>query len=359
MSPLDKARAINQAGTHYGSFAEIGAGQEVARWFFAAGKASNTVAKTMSAYDMTFSDAIYGAEEHNRYVCENRLRSMLATEYKLLEDRIGSTKKSRFFVFADTVASLSSRNKHSGHGWLGIRFQSMQGSPTSDCIVHFRMQKGLLSDQQAAIGILGVNLLHACLMHDDMPAAQRVKNLLDDVRPGQITIDTMRFDGPLFASCDRLELARAVLEHCCGSALLMDPQGRLLPPADTFFHCPLLAATEAVPDNVFQTAQKTLSHSMVARILLKPMLLKPLLTPSILTDASDVWALSEFFEKNISEMCLLVTPAEFEAAKLTDLSQFLSNNVHLVLTSPVTPGTSAHYLVQYLEAEKKLSLLTP
>jgi len=126
-----KALQINLDGKRYGTFAEIGAGQEVARRFFHVGGASGTIAKTMSAYDMTFSDAIYGPTD--RYVSRKRLQTMLDREYSLLIERLDEKlgHQRTFFVFADTVAARSFKQHSESHGWLGVRFQTeYRGDPS-------------------------------------------------------------------------------------------------------------------------------------------------------------------------------------------------------------------------------------
>src|SRR3982750_3123272 len=150
-----KAFQINLDAKKYGTFVEIGAGQEVARRFFQVGGAAGTVAKTMSAYDMTFSDAIYGTTE--RYVSRVRLQTMLDRESDLLLERldkkIGSHRA--FFVFSDTVAARSFKQRNEAHGWLGVRFQSEPRGPSSQIIVHVRMLDESNVDQQEALGVTG------------------------------------------------------------------------------------------------------------------------------------------------------------------------------------------------------------
>src|SRR5438132_4042153 len=144
----EKALQVNLDSTKYGTFAEVGAGQEVARWCFRVGGAAGTVAKAMSAYDMTFSDAIYG--QSDRYVSRLRLETMLDHEYELLIERLNSQRgdKTRFFVFADTVATRSYSRKEDGHGWLGIRFQTEPLGPASEITIHVRLTDGETEQQQ-------------------------------------------------------------------------------------------------------------------------------------------------------------------------------------------------------------------
>ena len=186
-----KALQINLDPTKYGVFAEIGAGQEVARWFFRVGGASGTIAKTISAYDMTVSDAIYG--QSDRYVSRKRLISMLDHEYPLLVERLkgqrGATTK--FFAFATTVAAKSFQRKDETHGWMGIRFQSDPGSEPSDILLHVAMWDRDSLQQAEAIGILGVNLIHAAMYLNWHPEAI-VNALLDNLSIERIEVGTRR-----------------------------------------------------------------------------------------------------------------------------------------------------------------------
>src|SRR5258705_2844791 len=162
-----KAQRINSDAKRYGTFAEIGAGQEVCRWFFRAGGAAGTVAKTISAYDMTVSDAIYGPTE--RYVSRRRHRAMLESEYGLLLERLNPKRggKTAFFVFANTVAT----RREEGHGWMGIRFQTEPGAPPSEILIHVRMLDKENVRQQEALGIIGVNLLYGAFYLHREPAS--------------------------------------------------------------------------------------------------------------------------------------------------------------------------------------------
>jgi len=161
-----KALQINLDATKYGTFAEIGAGQEVARWFFHVGKASGTVAKTISAYDMAVSDAIYGTAE--RYVSRKRLQAMLDLEFDLIVKRLDKTRgdKCTFFAYADTVATKqgSRPGVEEGQGWLGIKFQAQTHGDPSTIIIHARLLDWETPRQQEAVGILGVNLIHGAFI---------------------------------------------------------------------------------------------------------------------------------------------------------------------------------------------------
>ncbi len=169
LTPSAKALAINLDGLKYGTFAEIGAGQEVARVFFHAGGASGTVAKTISAYDMVFSDAIYGKAP--RYVSGERLELMLDHEYQLLIERLAAVRGERttFFVFADTVATKGFKSTNEAHGWMGVRFQTEPGGPPSEIVLHVRMWDKENVLQQEALGIVGTNLIYGAFYYRDDP----------------------------------------------------------------------------------------------------------------------------------------------------------------------------------------------
>src|SRR5580700_3206780 len=169
LSPLEKALKINLGGAMYGTFAEIGAGQEVARWFFQAGGTMATVATTVSAYDMAVSDAIYGKSD--RYVSRRRLEAMLAHEFDLVLQRLGEQRgdKSRFFAFADTIATRKFGSREDGQGWLGVRFQSTPRAEPSEVIIHVIPRDMERAREQEALGIVGVNLVHGIVYHHNDP----------------------------------------------------------------------------------------------------------------------------------------------------------------------------------------------
>lgn len=229
-----KALQINLDPTKYGVFAEIGAGQEVARWFFRVGGASGTIAKSMSAYDMIVSDAIYGQSE--RYVSRQRLIAMLDHEYSLLVERLAAKRgnDTKFFVFADTVAARSYRRRDETHGWMGIRFQTEPNSEASDIIMHVRMWDRENLQQQEALGILGVNLIHAALSLHWHPEAV-LNALLDNLSIDRIEVDTIQFRGPDFAKVDNRLLALQLVERGLTNAAMFMPNGELVQPADALY----------------------------------------------------------------------------------------------------------------------------
>jgi hypothetical protein len=198
-----KALAINLDPKIYGSFAEIGAGQDVAANFFKAGASSGTIAKTMSAYDMTFSDAIYGVQQVKRYVSEQRLISMLDHEYSLLIERLAAQRgnSTTFFAFSDTISALNYHKTNQGHGWMGVRFQLEPNGKFNDVVLHVKLLDNDNNLQQQAAGILGVNLMYACFYFYENPLVFLL-SLMDDLSKDRIQIDMIRFEGPNFAKVD-------------------------------------------------------------------------------------------------------------------------------------------------------------
>lgn len=226
-----KALTINLDAPKYGTFAEIGAGQEVARIFFQAGGASGTIAKSISAYDMAFSDAIYGKAP--RYVSRERLELMLTHEYDLLLERLAGVRGDRttFFVFADTVSARNYTGTNEAHGWMGIRFQTAPGAVPSEIILHVRMWDKENVQQQEALGIIGANLIYgAFYCHAD--PRRLIRSLLDQLSPDRIEVDMLEFRGPAFAQVDNrltsLYLVQVGLTH----AVMFGPQGQVLQPSE-------------------------------------------------------------------------------------------------------------------------------
>lgn len=216
-----KALEINLDNSIYGTFAEIGAGQEVARNFFQVGAAAGTIAKTMSAYDKHFSDAIYGAEDSGRYVCESRLYKMLDHEYSLMEERLDEVREGcKFFVFADTVAAINYQKTIKGQGWLGLRFRLAEDSAPNDMVIHVKMLDNDNKLQQEAIGVLGVNMLYACYFYHDDPEAM-VKSLMDGLY-GRMEIDLIRMTGPDFDHVDNRLLCLYLVKYGHTEVIMFD-----------------------------------------------------------------------------------------------------------------------------------------
>ncbi len=220
-----KALEINLDDKIYGTFSEIGAGQEVARHFFQVGAAAGTIAKTMSAYDKVYSDQIYGTEASGRYVCESRIYKMLDHEYELMESRLGTQRTDTcFFVFADTVAAINYTKTVKGHGWLGLRFQLTPDGQTNDLILHVRMLDNDNQLQQQAVGILGVNLVYACYHYHLQPEVL-LKSLMDNLH-GRVAIDMIRLTGPEFESLDNRWLSLMLVKHGLTEVAMFGPDGQ-------------------------------------------------------------------------------------------------------------------------------------
>jgi len=222
-----KALKINLRPEIYGTFAEIGAGQEVARNFFEAGAASGTIAKTMSAYDMAFSDAIYGIEESGRYVSRTRLLKMLAHEFELLTERLHGKKynEKKFFAFADTVTTLNFTKSNDPHGWLGIRFQHEVGGPTNDIIIHVRLLDSDTRLQSKVLGILGVNLVFAAY-HYANDQQTMIESLVDNLSVGSMEIDLVKVSGPVFENVNERLLNLYLIAKGFAHAAIFRPDGK-------------------------------------------------------------------------------------------------------------------------------------
>jgi hypothetical protein len=234
-----KALQINLDSKRYGTFAEIGAGQEVASWFFHVGASSGTVAKSMSAYDMTVSDSIYG--KSGRYVSKERLIAMLDHEYSLLIDRLAPTRGSDtgFFAFADTVSARNYTGTNECHGWMGIRFQAEPKSDPIQIVMHVHMNDADNVRQQEALGILGVNLVYGAfyLAHD---LDSLLGNLLDALTPGRIEVDYLEITGPGFEKVDHRLLTISLLRKGLANSILFDAEQTPIPPTEFFHKRPIL-----------------------------------------------------------------------------------------------------------------------
>lgn len=240
VSALRKAQRINNDPSIYGTFAEIGAGQEVARHFFQAGRASETIAKTISAYDMTFSDEIYGKE--SRYVCEPRLMKMLDHEYQLLEERLRAKRGSttRFFAFADTVSTNNQEDSRvKSHGWLGVRFQTKPDGPHNDIILHVKLWDRFRLQQQEALGQLGVNLIHMAFFPAETPEG-RIASLIDSLNTQRIEVNMIRFTGPDVQHLDNRLMSLELVKQHLTEAVLFGAKSEVLHAGDALFRQPLL-----------------------------------------------------------------------------------------------------------------------
>lgn len=236
LSLRQKALKINLAKRFYGTFAEIGAGQEVARYFFQAGGASGSIAKTISAYDMTVSDHIYGKETTGRYVCEARLLKMLEKEYQLLDERLSGTrgKDHQFFAFSNTVAALNFTRSNESHGWMGVRFQHVPGSEVSEVVIHVRMLDPQNVLQQDALGIIGVNLIYASFFLQRDPEAF-INSLMDHLDTSRIEVNFIRFGGKVFEDVDNRLMNLHLLKQGMTHAIMFDEQGHTVLPSDHLY----------------------------------------------------------------------------------------------------------------------------
>ncbi|MEM1119354.1 MAG: TonB-dependent receptor [Bacteroidota bacterium] len=220
-----KALEINLNDKIYGSFAEIGAGQEVARHFFQVGAAAGTIAKTISAYDKVMSDKIYGIESTGRYVCEARVYKMLDHEFGLMESRLDTERpNTSFFAFADSIAAINYSRTIRGNGWMGLRFQLRPGGPANDLVIHVKMLDKNNQLQQQAIGVLGVNMVYACYNYHNDPETL-IESLIDNLR-GRVKIDMVRLTGTDFEEVDNRLLCLMLVKHNLTEVAMFNEEGQ-------------------------------------------------------------------------------------------------------------------------------------
>ncbi|MGB7157508.1 MAG: hypothetical protein WBD40_05545 [Tepidisphaeraceae bacterium] len=247
-----KALAINLDPTSYGTFAEIGAGQEVARWFLRVGGAAGTIAQTISAYDKTFSDDTYGSG--SRYVSKERLAAMLDHEYELLLNRLAPVRgqQTRFFVFADTVAARNYRGDNEQHGWLGIRFQTEPGGPPNNLLFHVNLRDHTAQLQQEALGVFGVNLIYAAFFQCDSRETF-LAGAFDGLSIDRIELDVIELAGPAFDGADARRACLTALRRGMCHALVFDPSGSIVEPSAMLRKRPLIVERGrfVAPDAVY------------------------------------------------------------------------------------------------------------
>lgn len=238
----DKALRINMNENIYGTFAEIGAGQETVRHFFRAGGSSGTIAKAMSAYDKDFSDAIYGVEHDGRYVTETRLKKMLDLEKNLIEKRLNRDKhpNKMFFSYANTVATIDFAKQFKGHGWVGIRFQIEPEEDYNEIIIHIRFKETDARLQQETLGVLGVNLIYGAFYKYNDPK-KLLRYLYDHLEKDQLEIDTINFSGPRFAEVDNRLMSLQLVKNGMTDAVMFDPEGKNILPAAILYKKNILA----------------------------------------------------------------------------------------------------------------------
>ncbi len=235
-STLNKALRLNLDENKYGTIAEIGAGQEVARQFFLAGAAAGTVAKTISAYDMQFSDAIYGNEGGGRYVSQARLKSMLDKEFSLVVSRLGTSrpKLSRYFSYAATVSAKSFNRHNECHAWCGVRLQMYPQAEPSDIIVHVRMREDTAEQQQNTLGVLGVNIIYGGYYYFEDPC-KLIDSLTDNLPAGAVEIDSIEFKGPYFEDLDNRAKNLHLIRSWKTRAIMFTPDGQVAVPAEMLY----------------------------------------------------------------------------------------------------------------------------
>ena len=231
-----KALRLNLDEKKYGTIVEIGAGQEVARQFFIAGAAAGTIAKTMSAYDMKFSDAIYGVQEDGRYVSKARVKAMMSQEFDLVLERVGDirSKSSRYFAYAATVSAKSFNRQNECHAWCGIRIQMYPGAEPSNIKIHVRMLDDNAEAQQQALGVLGVNLIYAAYYYFEDPK-KIINSLTDNIKAGRIEIDSIEFLGPYFEDIDNRAINLHLIRSWKTRAIMFRADGSVAVPAEMLY----------------------------------------------------------------------------------------------------------------------------
>jgi hypothetical protein len=238
----DKALRINLNENIYGTFAEIGAGQETVRHFFRSGGSSGTIAKAMSAYDKDFSDAIYGIEADGRYVTESRLKKMLSHEVDLIEKRLDREKHPNkiFFSYANTVATIDFAKQFKGHGWVGIKYQVEPDEEYNEITLHIRFKETDARLQQETLGILGVNLIYGAYYKYNDPK-KLLRYLYDHLDKDQLEIDTINFSGPRFANVDNRLMSLQLVKNGMTDAVMFSPDGHNILPAAVLYKKNILA----------------------------------------------------------------------------------------------------------------------
>lgn len=239
LSSYDKALELNLDPTIYGTFAEIGAGQETANWFFRVSGTAGMVAKSISAYDMVMSDAIYGKTD--RYVSDERLNQMLRHEYGILLERLGEQrgKDTRFFSFCNTVRARGYRDSGECHGWLGVRFQKKPQAPPSEVTLHVRLLDHRTIDQMEALGVVGLNLIHS-IFRKRNNLREFIESLLDNLTRERIEVTMLKFTGHGYEDFDNRICALQLVQSGLTDAAMLLPSGEVVEPADALYKKPVL-----------------------------------------------------------------------------------------------------------------------
>ncbi len=341
---IGKALFINQDPSIYGTFAEIGAGQEVARFFFQAGRASQTVAKTISAYDMIYSDEIYGKEKNGRYVCESRLNKMLDKEFSLLQKRLAPVRadKTCFFAYANTVATSSEGGQRQCHGWMGIRFQAQPKGPANDIVIHMRLLDAFRLQQQEAIGILGVNLVASAFLSRSSQDTL-LTSLTDNLKAGRIAIDMIRLEGPEFAQIDQRALNIELVHRNLTEAVLFDEKAQIQTVSDYVFGKSIFVQRGAFKP-LHRTNQEIIEHGFeqfTKEPFVKPESAKVILEMTLALEKSLEKGFHKTFLDRIDTISSLGLPVFVSRFNLFfELKRFLRRFTQL----PVGIAVSASYL---------------
>ncbi len=266
LSTHQKALSINLDEKIYGTLAEIGAAQEVARWLFRVGGAAGSIAKTMSAYDMTVSDEIYGRA--GRYVSRARVEAMLDKEYSLLIQRLsGQRTDTRFFAFANTVSARNFAGTNECHGWVGLRFLAEPGGEPNTVILHVNMLDDTTLQQQEALGILGINLIYGAFMDPKGPLAG-LDTLSDNLGPGSIEVDVADLSGPAFEGVDPARTGMAMIHSGLADVVLFDREGKQRPPSEIVRKRPMIIKrtstrySSVIDSSAFEAAGKKLAEEV-------------------------------------------------------------------------------------------------
>lgn len=316
LSTHQKALSINLDEKIYGTLAEIGAAQEVARWLFRVGGAAGSIAKTMSAYDMTVSDEIYGRA--GRYVSRARVEAMLDKEYSLLIHRLSSERiDTRFFAFANTVSARNFSGTNECHGWVGLRFQAVPGGEPNTVILHVNMLDETTLQQQEALGILGINLIYGAFMDPDGPLAG-LDTLSENLAPGSIEVDVADLSGPMFEGVDPARTGMAMVRSGLADVVLFDREGKQRPPSEIVRKRPMIIKrtstrySSVIDSKAFEAAGKKLAEE-VADLADKPLNITEFSINSVhASGGSDA-------DKNLNHLRALV--AQEEWVMLTRLRQ--------------------------------------
>ena len=339
LSTHGKTLKINLDKLVHGTLAEIGAGQETARWFFRVGGAANTVAKTISAYDMAVSDAIYGPAE--RYVSRDRLSAMLDHEYSLLLERLDEKRGSTttFFAFANTVATRSHSRQEDGHGWIGVRFQSQPRSEPSEIIIHVRLLDRESTHEQESLGIIGINLIYAAFYLRDTPE-MLMMSLLDELTRKEIEVDMIKFAGPCFAGLDPRLMSLQLVVQGLTDAAMFTAEGEAVSPGEILYEKDVLilrGGFRPVTNTMMDMLENGLAQFALGKppddkpVVLMEMSLHNLVGDSGI-DTSDFLARAMLLEK-LGKSVLITNLAHFYGVAVY-LSNFKIKRIGMILGVP-------------------------